>query len=147
MGTTVSGEVEVKASPAQVLDLIAAFEDYPSWSNVHKRASIDTVGPDGRPRTATLVTSVMGIVDTQVLEYTWTSDSVSWRLVKASQQKSQDGTYVLQDAGGGKTRVRYEVTVDPLIPLPGFVLKQGLKKIVSAATADLKKHIESLGKV
>lgn len=143
MATVVSREVEIKASPTEVLDVIAGFDDYPSWSDVHKRGSVDEIGPDGRPGRATLVTSVMGIVDTQVLAYTWTPEGVSWRLVKASQQKSQDGKYVLRDLGGGVTHVLYEVAVDPAIPLPGFVLKQGLKKIVSAATDGLKKRVES----
>lgn len=143
MATVVSGEVEVQGSPAEVLEVIADLDDYPSWSNVHKRGSVDAVGADGRPERGTLVTSVMGIIDTQVLEYTWTEAGVSWRLIKASQQKSQDGEYTLRDVGGGRTRVRYEVAVDPAIPIPGFVLKPGLKKIVSAATDGLKKRVEA----
>ncbi len=67
-----------------------------------------------------------GITDEQVVDYTWTGNKVSWTLVSSGQQKSQDGKYTLVPKGD-KTLVKIEITVDPNVPMPGFVLKRAVK--------------------
>ena len=70
-----------------------------------------------------------GITDEQVMAYTWSDNEVSWTLVSSGQQKSQDGDYTLIPEGDKTTLVKFELSVDPTVPLPGFVLKRAVKGI------------------
>ena len=81
-----------------------------------------------------------GITDEQVVEYTWADDNVSWTLVSAGQLKSQDASYTLTP-DGDKTKVRFDITVDLSVPLPGFILKRAMKGGVETATEGLRKQV------
>ena len=81
-----------------------------------------------------------GLTDDQVIEYTWTDTSVSWTLVSAGQLKAQDAKYTLTP-DGDKTKVKFDMTVDPSVPLPGFLLKRTLKGGMETATDGLRKQV------
>ena len=83
---------------------------------------------------------VAGITDEQVVAYTWSGNEVSWTLVSSGQQKAQDGKYILAPKGDS-TLVKFEVSVDPNVPLPGFVLKRAVKGTMDAATEELRKRV------
>jgi hypothetical protein len=82
----------------------------------------------------------MGISDEQVVQYSWTDTGASWTLLESSQLKTQSASYTLTPEGD-KTRVRFEITVDPAVPIPGFVLKRAMKGGLEAATDGLKKQV------
>ncbi len=86
---TLSAEVDISATPAEILDVIADLQSYPEWSSMHKRTSIEQRWPDGRPKRATLAITVMGMADEVVLDFEWGDDTASWSMVKSSQQKAQ----------------------------------------------------------
>ena len=81
-----------------------------------------------------------GITDEQVVEYTWTDNKASWTLISASALKSQDASYTLTP-DGDKTKVRFDITVDLSVPLPGFVLKRAMKGAMETATDGLRKQV------
>ncbi|KUI30960.1 SRPBCC family protein [Mycobacterium sp. GA-2829] len=140
MAVNDSREVVIEATPAQILDVIADVESTPDWSPQYQSAEILETHPDGRPRRVKMKVKAAGISDEQVVEYTWTDSSASWTLVSAGQLKSQDATYTLtQD--GTKTKVRFEITVDPSVPLPGFVMKRAMKGAMETATDGLRKQV------
>lgn len=139
----VHGEVDVQATPAQVLSVLADLPSYPRWSAVHKRVRVDEMGRDGRPRRATMTVTAAGLADEQVLDYKWTRSGMSWSLVKAGQQRDQHGTYVISKRGG-VAHVTYDLDIRPAIPMPGFVVRQVMKKAVAAATEGLRERVESL---
>lgn len=141
---TVSGEVDIHATPAQILDVLADLPRYPEWSSVHKRAEIDEVHADGRPSRATMGVAAVGLTDDQVLDYEWSADGVRWSLVKSGQQRDQKGSYTLVPKSPGVTHVRYDLDISPAIPVPGIVVRQIMRKAVTAATDGLRKRVESL---
>ncbi len=142
---TVSATIDIKGTPTEILAVIADLPAYPQWSAVHKQASVDTRFPDGRPKRASMGVSAVGMTDTQVLDYTWSAHGVSWSLVKPTlQQKDQQGSYSITK-GVGVSHVNYELRIDPAIPLPGLIIRQVMKKAISAATDGLKKRVESAG--
>jgi hypothetical protein len=87
-----------------------------------------------------------GISDEQVVEYTWTDTTVSWTLVSAGQLKAQEGKYTLRPEGA-KTRLRFDLTADPSVPIPGFILKRALKGAMETATDGLGKQVLKVRKV
>jgi Polyketide cyclase / dehydrase and lipid transport len=139
-----SREILIEATPEEILDVIADFEAMPEWSGPHQSANIVETGADGRPTKVKMKVKTAGITDEQVVAYSWNGNEVSWSLVSSAQQKSQDGKYVLVpkcSEGEDHTLVKFEVTVDPNVPLPGFVLKRAVKGTMDAATQELRKRV------
>ena len=145
MATSDSREVVIEASPDEILDVIADVESTPGWSSQYQSAEVLETHPDGRPRRVKMKVKAAGLTDEQVVDYTWTDSSASWTLVSAGQLKSQDATYTLTP-DGAKTKVRFEITVDPSVPLPGFVLKRAMKGAMETATDGLRKQVLKVAK-
>lgn len=140
---TMTAKIGIKATPQEILTVIADVAAYPQWSAVHKWTAIDTTFQDGRPRRATMGVSAAGFTDTVVVDYVWTADGVNWSLVKPTvQQKDQHGSYSIID-GGDVSHVQCELTIDPAVPLPGFVVRAIMKKAIRAGTDGLKQRVES----
>ena len=140
---TVSATIDIEATPGEILAVIADVAAYPEWSAVHKWASVESQFPDGRPKRASMGVSAAGMTDSQVLDYVWSAGGVSWSLVKPTpQQKSQRGSYsITEDAG--LSHVHCELHIDTAIPLPGLMIRQVMKKAVTAGTDGLKRRVES----
>lgn len=137
-------EFEIKADPATVMAAIAAVDRLPEWSGPHKSVEIISTHDDGRPNRVRMSVSILGINDEQVVDYTFSGDeSVSWTLVESTQQNSQEGTYFLSPSDAG-TKVKFELTIDPKVPLPGFLVKKAQKAALETASKGLTKFVESL---
>jgi uncharacterized membrane protein len=135
-----SREIVIEASPEEILDVIVDFETMPEWSGPHQSAEVLEIGDDGRPSQVKMKVKVVGITDEQVVAYTWSGNEVSWTLVRSAQQRSQDGSYELTPKGEA-TLVKFEITADPQVPLPGFVLKRVVKGTVDSATQELRNRV------
>jgi ribosome-associated toxin RatA of RatAB toxin-antitoxin module len=140
MSTKDSREVVIEASPAEILDVIADVEATPTWSPQYQSAEILDTYDDGRPRRVKMKIKAAGLTDEQIVEYTWTADSASWTLVSAGQLKAQDATYTLTPHGD-KTKVRFDMDVDPSVPIPGFLLKRSMKGGMETATDGLRNQV------
>jgi ribosome-associated toxin RatA of RatAB toxin-antitoxin module len=140
MATSDSREVVIEASPEEILDVIADVEATPTWSPQYQSAEVLEAYDNGRPKRVKMKIKTAGISDEQVVEYTWSGDVVSWTLVSAGQLKAQDASYTLTP-DGDKTKVKFDITVDLSIPLPGFVLKRAMKGGVETATEGLRKQV------
>jgi ribosome-associated toxin RatA of RatAB toxin-antitoxin module len=140
MATSDSREVVIEATPQEILDVVADVEATPSWSPQYQRAEILETFDDGRPKQVKMTVKAAGLTDEQVIEYTWSENKVSWTLVSAGQLKAQDAGYTLIPEGD-KTRVRFDITIDLAVPLPGFILKRAMKGGVDTATEGLRKQV------
>jgi ribosome-associated toxin RatA of RatAB toxin-antitoxin module len=145
MAVSDSREVVIEATPKEILGVIADVETSPDWTPQQQSVEILERGEDGKPRRVKMKVKTAGISDEQVVEYTWTDDSASWTLVSAGQLKSQDAKYTLTPEGD-KTKVRFELTVDPSVPLPGFILKRAIKGAMETATDGLRKQVLNVKK-
>ena len=138
----VHGEIDIKASPKEILDVIADLPAYPSWSAVHRKAVVDKRFANGRPARATMRVTAAGLADEQVLTYKWERDKVTWDLVHASQQKAQHGSYTLEKRPDGVSHVTYALTITPSIPVPGLIVRAVMRNAVNSATSGLKREVE-----
>jgi ribosome-associated toxin RatA of RatAB toxin-antitoxin module len=145
MATTDSREVVIEASPEEILSVIADVETSPDWTPQQQSVEVLERGADGKPRRVKMKVKTAGISDEQVVEYTWTDDSASWTLVSAGQLKSQEAKYTLTPEGD-KTKVKFELTIDPSVPLPGFILKRAIKGAMETATDGLRKQVLNVKK-
>lgn len=140
MATSDSREVVIEATPQEILDVVADVEATPTWSPQYQRAEILESYDDGRPKQVKMTVKAAGLTDEQVIEYTWSENKVSWTLVSAGQLKAQDASYTLT-LDGDKTKVRFDITIDLSVPLPGFILKRTMKGGVETATEGLRKQV------
>jgi ribosome-associated toxin RatA of RatAB toxin-antitoxin module len=140
MATSDSREVVIEASPEEILNVIADVESTPTWSPQYQSAEVLEAYDNGRPKRVKMKIKTAGISDEQIVDYTWAGDVVSWTLVSAGQLKAQDASYTLTP-DGDRTKVRFAITIDLSIPLPGFVLKRAMKGGVETATEGLRKQV------
>ena len=142
MAVSETRETVIEASPAEILDVLYDLESLTEWSSAHQKVEILERDDDGRPKRSRQVVKIVGINDEQVLDYSVHDDGVSWTLVSSQQQRAQEGRYTLTP-DGDRTHVRFELTVDPTVPLPGFLVKRGAKGLMETATDGLRKRVES----
>ncbi|KAA0107847.1 SRPBCC family protein [Mycolicibacterium sp. P1-5] len=140
MAITETREVTIEATPDEILAVLYDLESLPKWSSAHQKVEVLERDSDGHPTKSRQTVKVVGVNDEQVLDYTVQPDGVSWTLVSSKQQRAQEGRYTLAPEGES-TRVRFELTVDPLVPLPGFVVKRGAKGLMETATDGLRKQV------
>jgi ribosome-associated toxin RatA of RatAB toxin-antitoxin module len=138
-------EIVIEATPEEILDVIADFDSLPEWSSAHQSAEVLETGDDRLPSKVKMKVKSAGITDEQVVAYTWTDNTASWTLVSSGAQRAQDGKYVLTPEGD-KTRVKFNLTLDPKIPLPGFVLKRIVRGSMETGTDGLRKRVLQLKK-
>lgn len=136
--------ITVDAPSAQVMDVIADFDAYPSWVSAAKSVDVLATGADGRADRVKFVLDAGMVKDTYELSYQWASDgkSVSWELVSGEMQKSQTGSYTLIENKDGGTEVTYELAVDLNIPMIGLFKRKAEKVITDTALKELKKRVE-----
>jgi hypothetical protein len=45
------------------------------------------------------------------------------------------------DHAGDNTRVRFDITLEPIAPVPSFLMRRGERAVLSAATKGLRKRV------
>jgi uncharacterized membrane protein len=134
--------IVVDAPAAEVMAVVADFPAYPEWVSAAKRVEVLETGPDGRARRVHFVIDAGPVSDDYVLDYTWDGDRrVAWTLVQGQMQKKQDGSYLLEEAGG-RTTVTYTIAIDLSIPMLGLIKRRAEKVILDTALKELKKRVE-----
>lgn len=137
--------IVIDATPEQIMEVIGEFDAYPKWAGSVKSVEVTDEDENGWARTVDFVLDAGPIKDQYTLEYDWDDypEAVSWTLVKGSMQKSQQGSYALQDRGDGSTKVTYTLSVDLSIPMIGMMKRKAEKVIMDTALKELKKRVES----
>ena len=140
MAITEVRDVTIEATPDEIMNVLVDLESLTEWSSAHQKVEVLERDDEGRPAKSRQVVKIVGVSDEQVLDYTVRDDGVSWTLVNSKQQRAQEGRYTLTP-NGDKTDVRFELTVDPVVPLPGFLIKKGAKGLMDTATDGLRKRV------
>jgi len=138
--------IEVEAPPEKVMAVIADFASYPEWAKQVRETEVLATGDEGRPKQVKLTLDAGPIKDVYTLEYDWAADgrSVSWHLVRGQMQKAQNGRYELADAGGGRTKVTYTLSVELALPMIGLLRRKAEKMVMDTALKELKRRVEEL---
>ena len=136
-----SASIDIDASPAQVMAVIADFEHYPEWVDSMKSAEVLTSSA-GKAETVRMVLDHPLVKDDYVLAYQWQPSTVSWHLVEGTLLKAMDGSYVLEQRGAATT-VTYTLAVDVNLPMIGMFRRKAEKTIIDGALKGLKRRVES----
>ncbi|MQA05567.1 MAG: cyclase [Streptosporangiales bacterium] len=140
MAEQTRSQISIAATPAEVMAVIADFDQYPDWANV-KRTEVLATDDSGRASRVKFTLDAGVIKDTYVLAYTWADREVSWKLVEqGSMLSAMDGSYTLAESDG-TTVVTYELSVDVKVPMIGMLKRKAEKTIVDTALNGLRKRV------
>jgi len=144
MADQTESSIDINATPAQIMAVIADLPAYPDWSDGITSVEILSVyEDDGRPADARFQLESGPIRDTYELEYDWDGDSkVTWTLTTGDMVTAMDGMYQLTP-NGDSTSVLYRLAVDVKIPMLGMIKRKAEKAIVDTALKGLKERVES----
>ncbi|MBW0015246.1 SRPBCC family protein [Mycobacterium sp.] len=145
MAITDTREVVIEATPDEIMDVLFDLESLTEWSSFHKKVEILERDEEGRPSRSRQTVKIVGVSDEQVLDYFVYDDGVGWTLESSKQQRGQEGRYTLMPEGDS-TRVRFDLTVDLSVPVPGFLVKRGAKGLMETATDGLRKRVLEVNK-
>ena len=140
MADQTSASIDIAASPAKIMEVIADFEHYPEWVDSMKSAEVLTM-EDDRAKTVRMELDHSLVKDRYVLSYNWSPNRVTWKLVEGSLLRAMDGAYELVGKGP-VTAVTYQLTVDVNMPMIGLFKRKAEKTIVDGALKNLKKRVE-----
>jgi uncharacterized membrane protein len=133
-------EVVIEATPDEIWPVMLDLESLPEWSAAHQLSEVLERDEQGRPvrSRARIKTAVM--TDDQEIALRYHDDGYSWSLISSAQQRSQEARYTLTP-DGDRTRVRFEITIDPVLPAPGFILRRATKGVAETATDGLRRRV------
>lgn len=133
----------VKAAPEAVYAVAADFATYPSWVADLKSVSVLETDDSGRATVVEFRAAAFGRTSTYSLRYNYADapHSLSWTQHEGDLTTTLDGTYRFEPVEGG-TKVTYELDVELLVPLPGFVKTRAAQRIQAQALRELKTRAE-----
>lgn len=137
---------EIDASPEACFAVATDFARYTEWATDVKEATVVAHDDNGRGGDVAFRVAAMGRSTSYTLRYSYGSNPLrmSWRLIEGDVMERIDGEYEFVPLGDGTScEVKYYVSVDMLVPLPGFVKRRAEAKILHTALDDLKKRVES----
>ncbi len=140
MADQTRASIDIAASPAEIMKVIADFERYPEWVDSMKSAEVLTTA-GAQAETVRMVLDHSLVKDDYVLAYDWQPTTVSWHLVEGTLLKAMDGSYELSPKGTGTT-VTYTLSVDVNLPMIGLFKRKAEKTIIDGALKNLKKRVE-----
>ena len=137
--------IEVDAEPAAVFDVAADIVSYPDWANGVRQVEVLETDDEGRAKKAAFV--LEGFVKEISYELVYNYDypnHISWEAVPGPDIEMLEGSYSFTEISDGVTDVVYAFKVAPRFKVPGFVLKQAEKQIVTTALRGLRKRVRDM---
>jgi uncharacterized membrane protein len=140
-------EATIKATAADLWAALVDFEDYPLWARDLKQVEVLERDAEGRAVLVSFRAAAMGRSTTYVLRYSHDDapHRLPWVLERGDIMRRLDGEYRFEPIRGddASTHVVYELEVDLIIPLPGFVKRRAEHKIMHTALDELRVYVES----
>lgn len=132
----------IDAPPEKIMAALRDVDILPQLSPLHKHVEVIDSYPDGMPHHVKATVKLMGIVDREILEYHWGPDWVVWDAKETFQQHGQHIEYTVKPEGVDKSRVRFDITVEPSGLIPSFVVKRATRAVLESATEGLRKWFD-----
>lgn len=134
-------EATIGAGVEALWAVLIDFERYPSWARDLKAVEVLERDEQGRGVEVQFRAAAMGRSTTYVLRYDHgdAPHRLPWRFVRGDIMRRLDGEYRFEpSADGASTHVVYELEVELIIPLPGFVKRRAEHKIMHTALDELR---------
>ena len=144
MADRVTEHTTIAADPEVVRGVLLDFPAYPEWAKDLKSIEVLETDAEGRGTSVRYRAAGMGRSTSYTLGYDYSDPSrVAWTLTAGDIVRKLDGHYEMQ-AADGSTAVTYELEVELIVPLPGFVKARTQGRIMHSALHELKARAEGL---
>lgn len=133
----------ISAPPERCFSVAIDFEKYPEWARDVKEATVRERDAQGRATKVEYRASALGRSTHYTLAYDYTEAPrrLSWTLVEGDIMRSIRGAYAFETVPAG-TRVTYDLAIELVVPLPGFVKRRAEVRILDTLK-ELKTRSES----
>ena len=133
----------ISATAERCFSIASDFEKYPEWAHDVKEATVLDRDAQGRAVKVEYRASAFGRSTHYTLAYDYSGapQRLSWTLVAGDIMRSIRGAYVFEIVPEG-TRVTYELAIELVVPLPGFVKRRAEVRILDTLK-ELKTRSES----
>jgi ribosome-associated toxin RatA of RatAB toxin-antitoxin module len=134
----------IDAPPERCFEVVTDFDRYPEWARDIKECSVVERDDQGRATKVAYRAAAFGRSARYTLAYDYSNapQELSWVQDSGEITRRLDGHYLFVPAGEG-TDVTYSLTVELIVPVPGFVKRRAEGKIIGTALSELKKRAES----
>lgn len=136
--------IRIEAPVERCFATLIDFASYPEWAGDLKEVRVVETDAAGRATVVEFRAAAMGRSTTYRLRYDYSDapNRLSWVLVEGDLPRELDGAYVLSPADGSATEVVYELAIDLVYPIPGFVKRRAEGRILKTALDELKARVE-----
>jgi ribosome-associated toxin RatA of RatAB toxin-antitoxin module len=133
MAEQASQTTTIAAAPERVWAIAADVERYPEWANDVKDVVVRARDDQGRPTEVEFRAAALGRSTHYTLGYSYDEAPrvLAWRLIKGDIMSRVDGAYVFTPTADGGTEVRYDLVIELVVPLPGFVKRRAEVRILN----------------
>ncbi len=144
MAEQASQTTTIAAAPDRVWAVATDFERYPDWAKDVKDVVVRARDEQGRATEVEFRASALGRSTHYTLAYDYSQApaGLSWRMVRGDIMRTIDGAYHFTPTADGGTEVRYDLTIDLVVPLPGFVKRRAEVRILNTVR-ELKTRAEA----
>ena len=144
MADTASLTISIAAPLEKCWEIATDFERYPEWATDVKSAVVLQRDGEGRATEVEFRTSALGRSTHYVLAYDYTAapHRLAWRMVKGDIMRAVDGAYMFAPDASGGVVLTYNLSIDLIVPLPGFVKRRAEVRILNTVK-ELKVRAES----
>ena len=144
MADSASLTLTIDAPTERVWALAVDFEQYPSWARDVKEAVVRARDDEGRATEVEYRASALGRSTHYALAYDYSEApmALSWRIVRGDIMRTIDGAYRFAATPTGGTEVTYDLSIELVVPLPGFVKRRAEVRILNTLK-ELKERAEA----
>ncbi len=140
-------QTTINATVEQCFRTLVDFETYPEWAGDLKQATVIALDDQQRPIVVEYRAAAMGRSTTYQLQYNYDGapNRLGWELLSGDLERELDGHYELQPGTEpDTTEIVYELAVDLIVPIPGFVKRRAEARIIKTALSELKARVEGV---
>jgi uncharacterized membrane protein len=144
MAETASQTTTIAAAPERVWAIATDFEKYPDWAKDVKDVIVRGRDEQGRPVEVEYRASALGRSTHYTLWYDYNDapNVLAWKMLRGDIMRTIDGAYHFSDTADGGTEVRYDLAIELVVPLPGFVKRRAEVRILNTVR-ELKTRAEA----
>ena len=132
MTESASDTITIAAPPEKVWAIAADVERYPDWARDVKDVVVRSRDDQGRPAEVEYRASALGRSTHYTLGYDYSQPNVlAWKMIHGDIMRTIDGAYTVSPTSDGGSEVRYDLTIELVVPLPGFVKRRAEVRILN----------------
>lgn len=136
----------IAASPERCYAVAVDFGSYPQWAKDVKEVHVLERDAEGRALEVEFRAAALGRSTSYTLRYDYADapERLRWSLEKGDLMKRCDGQYHFHESSTepGGTEVTYDLAIDLVLPLPGFVKRRAEVRILNTVK-ELKARAEA----